>query len=630
MPLYVEDQENDNLLAADFVELVRELIDDKKGEKRHQTYFDCVKHAREMSVHLYGVKPVELLNMVRPREEDETKKYRLDAYQATTKATAGKALSIVSKIFNPTLYSIQWGSEGNSQALKEYTTEKFPKHKSVVTFLQQVALKKTLADPNGLMAIYVPSPPKSDLQRAEPIIKLYGSENIWYYDEDMYLIFKKKEKDKKYEWFYFDYYDKFKQVEFRATNLTRKNTIIEEEMSYTHNLNYLPLWQLGGVPEALDSGCEIYKSYFEPAVPFWNLAITHESDLFGAYINHLHPIRAELAEECDYVENGQKCKRGSLIFADGNKKSCPSCGGSGLKSVKSPYGVYRYNKEKLSEGTTALEPVQYITVPTEPTKMLEERVEKQHERGLYALNMDILNKIGENQSGVAKVIDRDELYDFLFSISSLMFGHLEKIFSTINDIMFRTGDLATKKEPSKNLPKIQQPTQFDISSAMELISEMKEGKDAGLSPQYLREKQKTVNDKEFASNPEVKAKMALMTELDPCPDLPVDDLSVVGGKFIPKEFIIIHYNIEYLVERLMEDKGEKLKNMSHKEKFEEIRKLAESEIEAELQETIDISAIETPNTTKQPGDNFDGSGQQTGEDSEDEPEPASRQVAQQA
>lgn len=623
---YIEDEDNE--LTPDFVELIKELIDDTKGDKKHETYKICVEHCQEMAVHLYGHKPEKLLNMVRPREEDETKKYRLDAYQPTTKATAGKALSIVSKIFNHTLYSIQWGSEGNAQQLKKYCTEEYPKHKSVITFLQQVALKKTLADPNGVMAIYADAP-ESDLMRAEPIVKLYGSECIWYYTDDMFLLFKKKERDKKYEWFYFDYYDKVKFVTFRATMITRRNVSIEEISRYDHNIGKLPVWQLGGIPEAMDNGTEIYKSYFEPAVPFWNLAITHESDLFGAYINHLHPIRAELAEECDYLENGQKCKRGTLMFADGNKKTCPSCHGSGLKSVKSPYGIYRYNKEKLSEGGTTLEPVQYITVPTEPTKMLEERVEKQHEKGLYALNMDILNKIGENQSGVAKVIDRDELYDFLFSISSRMFGHLEKIFEFINYIMFAPGDINAQRDPSKNLPKVQAPTQFDISSAMELIEEMKVAKEAGLSPQYLREKQRSVNDKEFASNSDTKNKMTLMTELDPCPDLSVDELNLLGSKFIPKEFIIIHYNIEYLVEMLINKFGDRLKSMSHEQRFEEIKKLAE-ELEEELEEKIDTSAIETGDITNQPGNNPNNSQRQTGEDDSDDSEGDDGQASKQA
>lgn len=621
---YLEDQET-NELTTDFVELIKELID---SEKKHETYGLCCEHAQEMAVHLYGYKPTKLLNMVRPREEDETKQYRLDAYQPTTKATAGKALSIVSKIFNPTLYSIQWGAEGNSQLLKKYTTEEYPKHKSVITFLQQVALKKTLADPNGVMAIHAHAP-DSDLKRAEPTVKLYGSESIWHYTDQMYLFFKKKERDRKYDWYYFDYYDEVKFVTFRAAMLTRKNITIEELSRYEHNIGKLPVWTLGGIPEAMDNGTEIYKSYFEPAVPFWNLAITHESDLFGAYINHLHPIRAELSEECDYLENGQKCKRGTVHFPDGAKKMCPSCHGSGLKSVKSPYGIYRYNKEKLSEGGATLEPVQYITVPTEPTKMLEERVEKQHEKGLYALNMDILNKIGENQSGIAKVIDRDELYDFLFSISTRMFGHLEKIFEFINYIMFAPGDINAQRDPSKNLPKIQAPTQFDISSAIELIEEMKLAKEAGLSPQFLREKQRSVNDKEFASNSDTKNKMTLITELDPCPDLSVDDLNLVGGKFIPKEFIIIHYNIEFLVERLIEKQGDKLKSMNQEQKFEAIKKLAE-ELAEELEEKIDTSAIETGDTTEQFGNNPNNGKQQTREDDPDDTEDTTGQTSKQA
>lgn len=609
MPYYKLDEEKK--LVSGFLDLLRLLLKDDKDKNKHETYIDSVEHAEEMSVHLYGVKPEKLLNVVRPREDKETKDYRLSAYQATTKATAGKALSIVQKIFNPTLSNIQWTGEGNSKELQKYTMQYYPKYNSVLQFLQKVALKKMLADPNGVMAIGLVNPNIPDTERAQPIVKIYGSKNVWWQEDNMYLFFKKEETPiKGGKIYYFDYYDKDFIIEFSARIVGADNIEVTEISKYFHGCESVPAWQLGGVPEMLDNGLEIYKSFFEPAVPFWNLAITHESDLFGAYINHLHPIRTELSEECDYIEEGQKCKRGTIHLAAGGNKECPSCSGSGLKSVKSPYGVYRYNKEKLSEGTATLEPVTYVTIPTEPTKMLEERVERQHEKGLYALNMDILNKIGENQSGVAKVIDRGELYDFLYNISSIMFSvHLENIMDYFNKFMFSVSATSKGDTIDKNTPTINMPVQFDISSAIELITQLKEAKDAGLNPQYLREKQKSVNDKEFASDPELRRKMSLMLDLDPCPEYNVEELDLLSGRTIPKKFIVIHHNIEYLIEKGIEETGEKFYDLPKEKQFEIIDKLAEKFIEEELDEKLDTSAIETPYTIGQAGANT-GEGQQ--------------------
>lgn len=586
------DYNEEGFIDDDFGAFMLKCIDDPKH--RHECYAKCVEHAEDMGVHLYGDMPNKLLDMVRPREEAETKKYRKAAYQPTTKSTAEKAVAIVTKIFNPSLYSIQWKpNNASADKLREYSMEYYPEYNSVTSFLQQTAIKKMLADPNAVMAVTLQDYEIQDIQRPEPIAKIYGSKNIWYQDRNMYVIFKKKQEQGggKFDMYFFCIYDKEKIIEISVEKITPEKVRIVELSKYQHNFGEVPVWSLRGTPEVLDNGTIWYKSFFEAAVPFWNLAINHESDLFGAYINHLHPLRAELAEECDYIENGQRCKRGNLVFPDGKTSTCPSCHGSGYRSVKSPYGVYKFNKEKLSgEGTASLTPVQYITVPTEPTSMLEERVEKLLEKGLYALNMDILNKVGENQSGVAKVIDRDELYDFLYRISTVMFDiHLANIFYFFNKFMFGISD---KNKANENLPEINKPVQFDISSALELMEEMKAAKDAGVNPQYLRQAQKEVNDKKFASSPAIKARLDLMIDLDPAPEYDLESVKLaVDSGLLPKEYAVIHTNIEYFVDRALLEKKDAFTRMSKEEKMKILEGYAK-ELMKSMKPVLDASMIE--------------------------------------
>lgn len=585
-------------ISKDFADFIFKSITDEKN--RHETHKASIEHAEEMSVHLYGVKPLKLLEMVRPREEAETKAYRLNAYQPTTESTAEKALGIVSKIFNPTLYTIQWPENNeNAKKLEEYSMEYYPGYNSVINYLQQVGLKKMLADPNAVLAVTLINYEITDAERAEPYAVIYGSKNIWYQDSNMFLIFKKKEPSKKgADIFTFCLYDKNQIVEFTAQKVSRTDVEIIEIARYTHNFDEVPVWHLRGIPEALDNGMVYYKSFFKAAVPFWNLAINHESDLFGAYINHLHPIRAELAEECDYTYEKQRCRLGKITFGDGKVIDCPSCHGTGYRSVKSPYGVYQYNKEKLSgEGNAGLTPVQYITVPTEPTAMLETRVDRLHERGLNAINMDVLNKIGENQSGVAKVIDRGELYDFLYRISAVCFNiHLTNILYFFNKFMFGVQD----KNVDKNLPEINMPVQFDISSASQLVGEVKAAKDAGLNAQYIRQKQKQVNDKEWASSPDIKAKLDLMIDLDPAPEYSLEDITIaVDAGLLSKEFAIIHTNIEFLVDKALFEH----KDFSEKTKEDKMKILTQyaKELKKEMEVKLDTSAIDTGDTGGEAG-----------------------------
>lgn len=131
----------DGFINDDFALYVLKSIDDPKH--RHECYAKSVEHCEDMSVHLYGDMPDKLLDMVRPREEAETKKYRKAAYQPTTKSTAEKAVGIVTKIFNPTLYSIQWPANNtSSDLLRKYSMEYYPEYNSVTAFLQQTAIKK--------------------------------------------------------------------------------------------------------------------------------------------------------------------------------------------------------------------------------------------------------------------------------------------------------------------------------------------------------------------------------------------------------------------------------------------------------------------------------------------------------
>src|SRR5690606_25806190 len=132
-------------------------------------------------------------------------------------------------------------------------------------------------------------------------------------------------------------------------------------------------------------------------------------------------------------------------------------------------------------------------------RMLKERVDEQHKKGLEALNMDVVDKVGENQSGVAKVIDRGELYDFLYKISDVVFDtHLQNIFYFFNKYMFGVVDSNPNRKLDSNLPDINKPTTFDLSSVSEMTKDYESAKKAGVNPEYLRQKGISITSKEYA------------------------------------------------------------------------------------------------------------------------------------
>lgn len=575
---------------------------DKEGKAKHSCYHQCVEHAEEMSWHLYGVTPTELLERSRPREDPEIKQYRIDNYEPTTKSAADKAINVVSKIFNPNLYSIRWEKSSESaEQLKEYTMEYYPQYNSVVGFTKDVLLRKMLADPNGVVTVKPSQIPgyktitgedgeeklvPEDAMQLEPIITIFGSCNVWYYDTDHYLIFTHQEEEKvgqnTVKWFYFEYFDSSQYISFKAyiTPNGQLITAVIEDLVY--NFESIPVWPLQGIVEAQDNGEVIYKSFFASAAPFWNLAIIHESDVLAAFIGHMHPLRWEISEECNHRMEWEgmmwPCRGGKVKYGKGDhsgEMDCPQCGGTGTKNL-GPYGVFKFPKSKLDENIPGGVPLGYVPIPTEATKMLEERAARMEQKGLWAINMDVEDEVGEVQSGVAKAIDRSAQYDTLYNISTVIFDiHLQNIFYFFNLFMNGVKDSSLNRDAEENLPEINKPTQFDIASTPELINNLKAAKDSGLDSAVLNIKEQEILTRDFTTNPDLKLFAQKMLDLDPLPGMTPDDISLGSMKgFISQVDAVIHFNKKRFIERAISENKEFL-TLPKQEQVETLEKYGE-------------------------------------------------------
>lgn len=546
----------DGQITDESLEFIKKGIKDDKN--RHSNYAGCCAHAEDMSIHVYGVTPTKLLEITRPNEDPEIKKYRLSVYQPKTKSTANKALSILYKMFNPSQFRIIWPESSNSKKLEEYSMEYYPVYNSVLCLLQETITPKMIADPNGVIVVRPKTFDFPDTERAEPLIFIYGSSVIWSVGIDHCLVLKKFEEEKKVKRYFFEFYNNEVIVDFVVEKSTSGDISIINQEEYVHGCKTMPVWQLRGSPEAQDDGSIVYKSFFEPAIPYWNDAIGHESDLKGAFQNHIHPLRYEYDEECTHRYQGQPCKRGTITLTDGKSMACPNCGGTGYKgAANSPYRIIRINRDKTPGNQDNIGfpvPAGFITVPTEPTDLLDKYVDKQHLKGLEALNMDVVDKIGENQSGIAKVIDRGELFDFLSRIATVVFDvHLTNIFYYFNCLMFGVTD-GDKKD--KNLPSVVKPVQFDISSTFELVEQLSAAKKAGVNPNYLKAAQNEIIEKKF-TDPGTRQNLQLILENDPLPDYEPDVITMLqsGGTYKQTD-VVIHFNIAQFIKRALAEKGE--------------------------------------------------------------------------
>jgi hypothetical protein len=550
--------------SQDYAELLLQII--REG-LRHDLYEQTCKHAADMSVHINGDKPVYLLELNRPREDEEVKAYRLDNYEPTTKAGADKAIKIVAKGFNPNLYSIVWKDKSKeAEELEQYTLEYYPTCNSIVNFNKDVLLRKMLADPNGLVAVKPSDVPDDDTEKLRPITVVYGSPCVWYYDKDHYLIMVKEYEEDRTKIYEFEYYDKTQYVNFEAWyDASNKEVAIRELIPpYEHKGGKIPVWYLGGESKNLDNGKVLFQSFFSAALPHWNLAVKHGSDLMASIIGHVFPQKYEVAEECAYSEMvdglNVSCRAGKIFYKGSCKetltKECPQCSGSGLVSVKGPLNSYLWNKEKLQEGPgLSILPSGYINVPIDSTEFLDEYTEKMNQKAMWAINMDIEEKVGENQSGVAKTIDRSAQNDTLFDIHSRIWDvHTNNEYYFIN--MYRNGVYieATNKEGDKKyLPEVNKPTKFDLLTTSELVNNFKVAKDSGLDRNILRANAIAIIKSENGSTPDMKNYQIAMVDLDPLYGFTSDeiDLSVTKG-VVKKSDWSIHDNIKSFLDRAME------------------------------------------------------------------------------
>lgn len=575
-------------------------------EHCHYRYKDACEHYEEMAIHVYGTKPVSLLERVRPREDPAIKQYRLDSYEPVTKSTCKRALNVIGKIFNPKLYSIRFESDERAEILKRYSLEEYPVFNSIINYLSDFAKKRVIADANGVFLVQPYRLPDKSTERVQPFVSCYLSKDIHDIGEDFALLFDKYERLEKEQRWYYTFVNTVGIYNLLISKTTSQEPTISEVSRYEHNRGKLPLWFLGG--EYSDKYDGLFESYFSGALPFWNEVIMDHSDLRGSIRMHMFPQKWEVADECEYVEDNKYPCNGGYIFNQdkGRKYKCPQCDGAGRKSVKGPYETYWVNRDRFTnpDGTGAViqAPFGYVEPGTEGTKLLKEERDAGLMKGLSALNMDVLENIGTNQSGISKDIDRrTELQEFLQKIADQFFCvHLPNIFDWFAWYMFQVEYGNSEERIRKIQPEISKPTQFDVYSTAELTEQLKGAKEAKINPSYLAVKQSEVQNKEFQTNPELLKTLNLELDLDPLAEVSREDLSMMlMNGTVTKHSAIIHDNIRMFVKRALEE-NQNFRDKKYSEQMEILKGYADEIIE-ENKIHLDTTLLEEEEEDLSPG-----------------------------
>ena len=531
-------------------------------KKPHKYYKKTVSLAEEMGVHIEGFKPAKLLNKKRPHEQEDVKEYRLSIWEAVTKSESEKVLNTINRIFNPKFLSVSYPETPSiipeEESLANYFANDYGIYRSLWNFVRETLLKMTLSDANAACLVMPENLQVEDTEFYKPMPYIYRSENLIHFKDDVHFTFWFPDEKKNQVWDgkgYMLLVDTERIMKIRVESEEDRKVIYDFE----HGLGVCPCFRLGGRVEG-DKNPYYYTSFVYGIAPHWNKAISLISDMDGSIVNHLYPERWEWQTECDKCDNGQVER---IRDSDGQtiKTECVNCKGTGYISNRSPYGALTIKASALNpDSPIPTPPADYITKDIEPIRELDKQIDTQIMKGYSAINMDIIHKVGENQSGIAKVIDRQDLESFLMRIANHVLDYqLQNIIEYT--ALYRYSELMQNQltELSEWIEgiSVNRPIEYNVLTLDMLINELKEAGNSNTSSNYYRQIERDMINIKFSNNEKERLKNLAIVNLKPFPNKSIDQLMAANSMgAIKQRDIIRNENIDDLVEMAIQENKE--------------------------------------------------------------------------
>jgi hypothetical protein len=538
---------------------------------KHSNWKKTVDIAKSLQVHSKGICPDEILKLDRPNEPEKYKEYRRNklVFSPKTKSKWGQISATTDKIAMAEDWGINFPPSPpkvvSVETLEEYTTKNYPYFDSIKNWYFTVGKKAMEDDPNGIIAVYpidikVPINPT---EYRKPFAFIYPSHTIIDFREGEFCAILCDEKTlvtsnkiKVREGRKYLFFDRDTMILSEQYGDLKDNTFLNTVID--HNIGYMPAFKLGGIVESFEDNQIVYNSFYAPVLPDFNEALARYSDHQVNMALHLHPDRWEMAtSEC------KVCSGVGKINREGKSQPCKNCDGVGMVTVKSPFGVTTI-KPSIKDGpsnVTAIPtpPAGYVVRPIETIAFLKQEVADLIQSGFDSLNLGLINKEPEVNSGIAKGLDRQEARAFYGTLSRHMVeNNLNPIFFFTNE--WRYGIILSFKEREEQMPIINIPTRFDIMTAEIAAQRLKLAIESNFDSTGTTRMNIEYFEKELGKDaPEVK-KMKVISKLDPLPnytpteknDLMIN-AAVAGAKY---EDYFLSINIHALVERAINEEDD--------------------------------------------------------------------------
>lgn len=528
---------------------------------RHRYYDETVKHAHDMGIHVEGREPKSLLEQKRPNEQIEQRDYRLRVWKPVTESLSNKVVNTVAKIFDPKLFKLDFGQERpaaipQSEDLQEYLTNEFGIWKSIWIWTRETDLVKLFSDPNSLCLVMPENPEAEQGEFFRPIPFIFTAEQlIDFVDDEFYIVFVEDKKTNINKLYLIDR-ESIKIWKMKNKDFDNARLVLELPTGF------MPAFRLGGQVKG-DVEPYWFKSFIAGVQPHWDKVVTMTSDLDGATVNHLFPSMWEWQVECNQCYGtGRVERKGNILAPSGAQNvvelDCQRCYGTGTVTNKSPLGIHSIKRDAINPDLPSpVPPAGYITKDIEPLRELKKSIDEAVLAGYSSINMEILHKVGENQSGIAKTIDRSPLLSFLLRVGQ----HVAdcNILPVVEiTARWRYGTIFQNRMSQlddyiKSIT-INMAQEFSVIGLDMLMEELKGATAAGLSDQQIKRIESDIVNTKFANNPELQKKALAVVNLKPFPSKTGDEIALdVSSGLIRKEDAIRNKNIDELVTRAMNE-----------------------------------------------------------------------------
>ena len=507
------------------------------GKARHEDYDDAVEMYEDLEIHADGEYPGKLIDERRPAESDDIKNYRKKIFVPITKPVFTKVYNSLMKIRKSQDWSIDFPAElppriADNESPRSYLMRDFPRNGSITNWMFGVCFKQYLIDANAVVFTLPINFEGGSNEYFKPYPMIFNSEEVLDYKEGLYYIL--KQHDEPVYWVVQpDVIQRFVVKDYEA----------REDFYLDNPLGYMPIRHLYGMIIENYKDRALYESRISGIVPKMNEALREYSDLQAEIVQHIHSTMwAMQPQQCG------RCKgTGEIPRENSAPVQCPSCSGKGLMPLN-PFEHLLLAAPRPGDPSIPTPPIGYVQKQTEIARLQEERIRQHIYDALSAINMEFLADTPLSQSGVAKQVDREELYSFVHSIA-------EDVVRIMDEVIYDICAWRYKQiVPDINvlLPYIPVPERYDMLSGKVLVEELAQMTTAKVDPAIINATQIELAAKKF-NDSNIKDTVVLKLKLDPFAGVSEEAIAMQRTfDAINKNDLVIHANINKFVTRALE------------------------------------------------------------------------------